>query len=1544
MRTRAVTLTRQCCWGLLTLVAVLLGGLVGAQTDSDGLRSGQLFMASESAVDGYGLERVHDYGDAVLLRAPVGYEPTRSVARALRRLEDPTTLGFRHWAAPVRAPVVEEIRELPKGLYAVALAGPMDPSWREGLRSHGLTLLASGSPYTVVVKGAGPGLAAALQMRTSEGQSVVVGIEPLPRAARLARSLLTDLDDREAVELQTFRWDRTAAEDELELHADRRSWRPGRLSEQLSELLARRMDIAYVEPATRIVLHNNLATTEAAMAAVPVWDDLQWNGAGVIVDHNDSGVDLDHPDLPPEAIVATIGLMEYTDNGHGTHTAGSVAGRGVLEAPVNTSACGDVVPPLPTVRGVAWGARLAVNNMFVRGLDELQAMMQWGVGHGAQISTNSWGLYSGFSAVRTYAAQSAMVDRLVRDADPSEDGLQPLTIVFSAGNSGPRSGTVGAPGNAKNTISVGATQNLRCGSWVPENQPGPDVETVTSFSSRGPAQGDRLKPDVVAPGADLLSAQSSEDDAHLPWDQDWTGDRYGLSAGTSMACPLVAGAAAVFVQFYRETFAAEPSPALVKAALINGAVDTGAGYPSYDQGWGRVHLERTIKGPPNGFVTFIDQRELPRLVTGAGWSTEIEVFSPTEPLEVTLVWTDPPGEADSDHPLVNDLDLVVTAPSGTQYRGNLFSDSWSAADPGAAADGDNPVEVVMVPAPEPGPWQLEVRAAQVLEILPELGGQDFAVVYSGDAGECRSPAAPTNVRSSATYHNVVDVSWTPVAGATEYAVYRSETQGGRPYERIATVPAPVTRYFDRGVLGQRALLLRRAGVQPTAGRRSPAESTATAFGLCHLDPEFAGLTRVEDANDVTCSLDLEWDAARSACGGEVSYSVYRATVADVRVGPEQLIASDVRQLKYRDRGLELGQEYYYLVRATAAVNGASDGNAAVRSGVPSGVDQDHFVDPVEDTALWRHGPASDLDSDSVSWQLTDRDAHSPELSWHCPDSEAMSDRVLTLAQPVMVPARVDGQVLLEAWHRYAVEERWDGGRLEYSTDGGFSWHDILDGDGVTVAANQDRFVAGGYSLVLVGPGNTNPIAGSPAWSGRSYGWRRVAVDLGDFAGRELLLRWRLACDGQWSEDGGWWIDDIRVVESSGCQSCLAPQPPSDLVVQPTGDGALVSWQAVPGAQAYRIRRLAAGDGPSSVIAEISAGETTYVDTAVSGGSEYGYTVEVRLECWSEPSDVVWVMAGGQCAVPPDFDGVVAVESAHETTCAVDLSWVAAASRCDDDLLYRVYRGEQPDAVEGQLLATVESATDWRDSTVAPDQTYYYLVRAVNGNGTGEDANLRVLGTAASGPQVVVSEDGAENGPRIWRAEVGSGADSGTPGWLVVDSEAHAGQGSYHCAAQPVSTDQVLLLDLPVEIADSERAVLEAWQLYDLEWGWDGGRLEYSVDGGASWHDILRGDGQTVDDDPERFVVGGYTATLHEGAGTNPLAGERAWSGSVEQWTPVRVDLTAFSGRQLLLRWRLGCDDGRAGLGWWIDDIAITTGSSCVAAGARTVRRGMKAQY
>src|SRR5262249_2906594 len=142
-------------------------------------------------------------------------------------------------------------------------------------------------------------------------------------------------------------------------------------------------------------------------------------------------------------------------------------------------------------------------------------------------------------------------DELVRDADAGTAGYQPFILEFSAGNAGPGAQTIGSPATAKNVIATGASQNvpgtlaLTYGLYAD----GPD--TMCDFSSRGRCADGRLKPAVVGPGSWIASAASSAapDLASIAWTP--IDEYYVYMGGTSMAGPYAAGAAAVFVQYYK---------------------------------------------------------------------------------------------------------------------------------------------------------------------------------------------------------------------------------------------------------------------------------------------------------------------------------------------------------------------------------------------------------------------------------------------------------------------------------------------------------------------------------------------------------------------------------------------------------------------------------------------------------------------------------------------------------------------------------------------------------------------------------------------------------------------------------------------------------------------------------------------------------------------------------------------------------------------------------------------------------------------------------
>jgi len=203
-----------------------------------------------------------------------------------------------------------------------------------------------------------------------------------------------------------------------------------------------------------------------------------------------------------------------------------------------------------------------------------------------------------------------------------------------------------------------------------------------------------------------------------------------------------AGAAAVFVQFYQSTHTnATPSPALVKAALINSAdeldeANGGPGpVPNNDEGWGRINLTNIIV--PNvstapRYYQYLDQTVL--LTNSQVFAQHIFVHGSDQPLKITLAYTDVPGFPGALPALVNDLDLEVVGPDGTLYRGNQFGAGESVPN-APTADQLNNVEGVYLSQPAPGDYLVRVRASKVVQdarLDTAAIDQDFALVSSSD--------------------------------------------------------------------------------------------------------------------------------------------------------------------------------------------------------------------------------------------------------------------------------------------------------------------------------------------------------------------------------------------------------------------------------------------------------------------------------------------------------------------------------------------------------------------------------------------------------------------------------------------------------------------------------------------------------------------------------------------------------------------------------------------------------------------------------------------
>lgn len=478
---------------------------------------------------------------------------------------------------------------------------------------------------------------------------------------------------------------------------------------RLSELDA----VAWIEQATPYPVETNdgaRANTGAGAVQTAPWN---LDGTGVMVAEWDGGAaDQFHADFGGR--LQSIDLA--TVSSHATHVAGSVMGSGVLGGGV--------------YRGMAPNANLSSWLWWNSG-SEAQNEYSYAINNrNARIATNSWGYGVGDPATQssceatlgTYFTVCGTLDNIVRGSQGA-----PISITWSADNQrgsatkycgsiGWTWHTIGSLGCAKNVITVGAINS--------------NDNSMTSFSSWGPTDDGRIKPDVVGPGC-----QSNGDGgitSTLP------GNAYGTMCGTSMSTPVTAGVLALMFQQYDNMIGAgTPLASTIKGILINSADNLGPDGPDFVFGHGKVNAVAAVKKIGAGEPSYVEGE----ISTGTNHIYDLTVGGNVDKLKVTLVWDDPGGVVNSTQHLINDLDLVLIDPFTNEELPWVLDPNNPILEATKGVDRTNNVETVEIDNPPAGLWKARVTGFNIPN-----GPQSYSLVFTPD-----SIHTPGNLSALAVY-------------------------------------------------------------------------------------------------------------------------------------------------------------------------------------------------------------------------------------------------------------------------------------------------------------------------------------------------------------------------------------------------------------------------------------------------------------------------------------------------------------------------------------------------------------------------------------------------------------------------------------------------------------------------------------------------------------------------------------------------------------------------------------------------------------------------
>lgn len=830
---------------------------------------------------------------------------------------------------------------------------------------------------------------------------------------------------------------------------------------------------------------------------------------------------------------------EPADNatsGHGTHVMGTMTGNN----PAGAVDCTNFTTPggLTDLDGTAPGAKLISQEMgsSLQYLNNLGGTIfhaaEVAYDNGARIHNNSWGSSCRNSIGACIAGCQVEYRSTTRDADAVVWEHPELAVLVSAGNSGGLGGNsgcgpgadVGAAGNAKNVFSIGS------------NNRGTGGNAMSGFSSRGPTQDRRIKPDMTAQGASILSASRTSS--------------CGTStlSGTSMAAPTAAGLAALVREYLARGFYpsgrelaghsnGNPSAALVKAIMLSGTVSitgTGStgGAPSQSQGWGRIHLDNSLHFQGDARNLWLQDGKT-GLETEESEEYELDIAA-GQPLTVVLTWHDAPALVNANPHTVNRLRLEVVAPNGDVWTqklpagGGLTNPNPVQDTTTANYDDTNNVHKIRIDAPAAGTYLIRVRGIAVAQ-----GPQPYAVAATGsieglDAPDFLLTASPSELSICAG--DPVDFS----VGVFDFEGF-SDSVGlsasgipaaaGGAFSAVSVTPTDpaATSVFsltDSSVLESGEYTLSIQGQSNGPGFSPRSKTLTRELRVAASTPMVAALIApANTANRQSPRPAFSWEAFEDAASYRFELAtdaafedvVIDTTLTSTSFTPNQDLLPSTGYFWRVSASNTCGTSQYtptFTFRTAPLVGSCEVGQAA------AAVFEEAFTGGLG--AFTTTGSTG-----AQTWAVST--ARPSPLSGgnaaFAANIATVSDQRLT-SPVISLPASAgSASVRFQNWRHIEANgdlSCYDGGVLEISANGGPFTQVAAPG------IPGDRYrgpVANGFQ---------NPLAGLQAWcEPTARGHAETIADLSSYLGQDVQLRWRLGTDSEVAREG-WYVDDIRV--------------------------------------------------------------------------------------------------------------------------------------------------------------------------------------------------------------------------------------------------------------------------------------------------------------------------------------------------------------------------------------------------------------------------------